>query len=99
MIRSERFVVSSNIRLETFKLAVFNMEVTQVAPFSYSACFVWDLKNQQRGLPKIPAFQSGDVRVSCVSVCVVRVAIQAIVIRVCVVTVNERVCVPACVCV
>lgn len=86
MIWLERFVVSSNIRQETFKLAVFNMEVTQVAPFSYSACFVWDLKNQQYGLLKIPTFQSGDISRSCVSVCVVRVATikQAIALRVCV---------------
>lgn len=52
MIRLEGFVVWSNIRLETFKRAVFNMEVSQVAPLDYSSCFVWNLKNQQSGLPK-----------------------------------------------
>lgn len=52
MIRSDRFVVTSNIRFEASKRAVFNIELTQAVSFFNSAYFVWDLKNQQSALLK-----------------------------------------------
>lgn len=93
-----------NIRLEKFKLAVFNTKVTQVESFSNSACFVWDLKNQQSRLPQIHAFQSGDVRVSyvifpCDKMCSNWIRFSIVTLTMYLLIATELVRMPPCVCV
>lgn len=50
------------------------MGVTQVAPFLTPLVLLWDLKNQQAGLLKIPTFQLGSAKTNCRRLCVVTVS-------------------------